>query len=905
MNKKKLLIIIISSVAAVIVAAVAIVLAIVLSNKPQQDSELNYLDSARTIKIVELEGNANVTDDKETIACFKGMNLYNGDSVEVLSDSVLVIKFDEDKYVYLGEKTKINLKSEGKDKFKTNIFVETGKVLAQIQRPLDEDEEFFLSSNNSVMAVRGTTFGLTVKKVENEFVQTYSVYKGVTELFVFDKIGDNLIKGKLTDISNSKIELKVPDDHLLDSDSFDEMLNNWLDGVDEKFDDTTDANDKLDEVQITVGKPTKDDYQEVMDKLGVTDITYSDIEYEASGFFGPFDGEYHMVSIEPKNSNAKVYYKPEGGDYQEDNNFQFVTPGTYRVYYKITCEGFDDKEDFEVVYITQPEIIFYSDTINYDEGYNISSFNYSNLANLTSGVFFNKYQGVSADAIFSGATYYIGDTEVTDNVTKIDYDSIISGFIELKSGKNTFNIELTYPNYVLNAVVNFQVSDQREDLDYDVEAMDDAIESLGNEIYYWNTSDLSVETQGENTGKYVFTGSDFLTAFGVYPGDLGTVYINCPNNYYDKDDSEMVNYNANQNVVITPDQFETINILVFPTVETKGFNATLNVYCGQNMPDTYPAYEIIKTQYAYNPLTNSKGILMDFIQSSNDVTYSLDGENYTSSLRVTDHGDINVYYKVEANGLVVKGEQIITIIVGEGKITFDALNLITSPIHIISNDSAPITYLTKGKEGYDNEGVVNSSTGEVITSLDNAYLVYSNLIKNAEFYDSITKEPINATVTVSEKKANSANFNYSISASGYDTLNGTVRFENSNFGIVYADGQNSSIPPTQFTVTLPEDYSISLSEAPTVIPSRIATNFEGTLVDYQMYYSIDAGKTWTTEKPKLTTPGVYDVYMIYVCVDVNGNSCDLVPATNGNPGTNSSLSSNGNFIIDVQTITVE
>ena len=40
------------------------------------------------------------------------------------------------------------LKSQGKDKYKTNVFVEKGVVLAEIQRPLGEDEEFFLSSNN-------------------------------------------------------------------------------------------------------------------------------------------------------------------------------------------------------------------------------------------------------------------------------------------------------------------------------------------------------------------------------------------------------------------------------------------------------------------------------------------------------------------------------------------------------------------------------------------------------------------------------------------------------------------------------------------------------------------------------------------------------------------------------------
>jgi hypothetical protein len=166
------------------------------------------LDSARNIKIVQIEGSATVTDDTETVDCFKGMNLYDGDTLNVGKDSVIVVKFDEDKYVYLGENSKVNIKSEGKDKFKTNVFVEMGVVLAEIQNKLGEDEEFFLSSNNSVMAVRGTIFGVTVRDDGSQYIETYAVYRGVTELVVFDKVNGQIIKGKLTDLSNKRLKLR-------------------------------------------------------------------------------------------------------------------------------------------------------------------------------------------------------------------------------------------------------------------------------------------------------------------------------------------------------------------------------------------------------------------------------------------------------------------------------------------------------------------------------------------------------------------------------------------------------------------------------------------------------------------------------------------------------------------------
>ena len=123
---KKIIIIIISAVV-VIAAAVGITLGIVLGNKGGNQNN-NLIDQARNIKIVQIEGKAKVTDSKETTDCFKGMNLYNGDTVDVEADSVLVLRFDEDKYVYIDQLSTIKIKSEGKDKTKTNIYVEKGKV---------------------------------------------------------------------------------------------------------------------------------------------------------------------------------------------------------------------------------------------------------------------------------------------------------------------------------------------------------------------------------------------------------------------------------------------------------------------------------------------------------------------------------------------------------------------------------------------------------------------------------------------------------------------------------------------------------------------------------------------------------------------------------------------------------
>ena len=74
------------SLAAIIVMLITLVSC---GGKKTEDSpatttnQPTLVDSARSIKVVELDGTATVTDESETINCFKGMNLYDGDIVIV------------------------------------------------------------------------------------------------------------------------------------------------------------------------------------------------------------------------------------------------------------------------------------------------------------------------------------------------------------------------------------------------------------------------------------------------------------------------------------------------------------------------------------------------------------------------------------------------------------------------------------------------------------------------------------------------------------------------------------------------------------------------------------------------------------------------------------------------------
>ncbi len=820
----------------------------------------HLLSTARTIRVVKVEGTASVYDGEETTACYKGMYLYDGDTLTVAANSTLIVKFDEDKYVYLGGDTIVNIKSSGKDKYKTNVFVTKGVVLAEIQNKLNEDEEFFLSSNNSVMAVRGTIFGLDVEEKGEDYVQTYAVYKGVTELFVFDKKEGNIVSGKITDISNAKYELTIPKTHLLTTDEMNTTVGEWLDKATSTFSDATDANDQLYEVEITVSKPTKNDFDEVLNIVEESNnnnpVNYSDIEYTSKGYFGEYDGAPHKIEVTPITTGATVTYRAEGEtEYKATNDYEYYAPGTYRVYYKIECDGLDTKEDFEVIYITKPNIIIDSDALTYD---NISKMSVLNLAPLTATDDFNKYNGIKAETALNNVKYYIGNDEIEANNITVNYKKIMNGYIELVDGINTLNVTFEFDNHSFTTDVNFLFSDTREDTGYLVGVSSNDLQNLSGNLYYFNSTPfVSSEIY------YTMDSNDFLTAFGLDVMDLTTMLINYPAEVMGSDVS---NYDGTNSLTLEGNKFVEVNFLVFPNNTTKGYSDTVYVYIADSEPESnsYPSFTTTKTTYSYNPEKNSNGVKMNFINSDSTVTYSLDGSNYSADLYLTESGIQKVYYKVEGSdeSFDVLGYEFINVIAGEGVITFDNLKFITTPVHILSNDNNyDLSWVYVPDGGYQRNGdVIADDINKTITSLDDAYTIYSNMIKNAVFYDSITNEILDATVTIKEKSENSANFNYTVEVEGYETLTGTVRFDNSKFGTII--NIDDSDYEEHITVTLPNDYEISLSEVAQAIPSRIYTSIEGLFINYQTYYSVDNGKTWTTSIPKITTVGEHEVYVL-------------------------------------------
>ena len=896
------------------------------------DNTGQLLDSARSIKVVQIEGSANVTDAKETTACFKGMNLYSGDKVDVSANSVLVVRFDADKYVYLGENTTVNIVSVGKDQYKTNVYVEKGKVLAEIQNKLGEDEEFFLSSNNSVMAVRGTVFGLHVLEKANEFIETYSVFKGVTELFVFDKLGDKIIKGKLSDISNSKVELVVPKDKVIGKDNFNEVISNWLKDINEKFNDPNDANDKLDEVQITVDKPSKDDYQEVIETISdETTVTYSSILYKASGYFGIYDGLGHKINIEVEDPNAKVYYKGENDtEYSENNTFEYTTPGNYRVYYKIVCEGFDDKEDFEVIQITPANL-----TINYlndiettntllagislEEalsGVNLfdfieikgleadnaellkSTFEYNGyllsgtneysinviLPDTLKGKYkditinvvltadelalygttaiaysmygpsldideiatFDKYNGVLADELFGNAQFIIGKQLVGPNNYKsvnYSYDSIVDGYYELNNGINYVDVTITtQDDNVIDAKVSFIFNDTRGNRGINLNPDETIIKTLSEGNYYINTTEL-LALEGN---KFSVLGTYLTNHFGI-PNFDG--FINLPANVLGDD---MFDYAVDKSFTFNSDEIIELEFVYVQNATFKTTSKKVHIYLAPEEPEEYPTYTI-NDNLKYK--TNS---VIDFVESSSPVAYSLDGVTYSANLTISEVGKYEVYYKV-GNKLVLTGSEIVSI--ENPQITSDYLDLLTGIIEITSNDNGnELTYTYQNGDGGPTTSTITTDDGSIISPLNKVYEIYSNMVLNGDYYDSVTRQPLNVVVFVSDKKANSADFSYEISCDGYDTIYGNVKFNMTEYGYLGGGSGKTSMP--DLDIINPNDLVVSKALVGEICPTPIIFTVEE-ITTPEVEYSLDEGKTWTTEEPVLTEVGTYKIYIRY------------------------------------------
>lgn len=177
-TKKRNIIIGISVIAIIVVVLLILLLA-------------NREESYRVVKIYELDGTATVTrEETGEIDIYPNMVLASGDEV-YLDEGVLTLKLDEDKYVYVEEKTRFSIVATGNaENSKTRINLMEGAIVNEITAPLGADSSYEVHTQNSSMSVRGTTFRVAITYDENDVMYTkVSVFKGAVETQLVFKDG--------------------------------------------------------------------------------------------------------------------------------------------------------------------------------------------------------------------------------------------------------------------------------------------------------------------------------------------------------------------------------------------------------------------------------------------------------------------------------------------------------------------------------------------------------------------------------------------------------------------------------------------------------------------------------------------------------------------------------------------
>lgn len=118
----------------------------------------------RQIKVYEIDGSATVTrEGTGEVEPYVNMMLQNKDKAETAEASYVQLQLDGDKYVLMEPSTKIELEATGDSvDSKTKINLTQGAIVNKIEKALSEDSTYEVTTPNSTMAVRGTTFRVEV-----------------------------------------------------------------------------------------------------------------------------------------------------------------------------------------------------------------------------------------------------------------------------------------------------------------------------------------------------------------------------------------------------------------------------------------------------------------------------------------------------------------------------------------------------------------------------------------------------------------------------------------------------------------------------------------------------------------------------------------------------------------------
>ena len=211
--KKKIIIIVVSFVLFVSIIAGTIILLYVNNEK-----------SYRSIKVEKVSGDVTIERGNKELTAYQNMNLRGGDKIVSRDDSSMLLCLDEDKYVYIGANSNINLESNKKNKERTVLRVNEGSIVTEVKTKLLETEEFNVETPNSTMAIRGTTFKVDVSKTGENYNISYDLVEGQIVLSVIEKTEKGYNVGVFNVNPMEQFNITVSGEEIIDGKELDNAI---------------------------------------------------------------------------------------------------------------------------------------------------------------------------------------------------------------------------------------------------------------------------------------------------------------------------------------------------------------------------------------------------------------------------------------------------------------------------------------------------------------------------------------------------------------------------------------------------------------------------------------------------------------------------------------------------------
>ncbi len=219
-------------------------------------------ETYRVLKVFELTGNAIVErSGSGELEAYVGMNLESGDILTVGGDSTIRISMDNDKYVLLDSGTVLELIATGTPSdSRTSLNLKNGTILNEITTPLSANSSYEVSTPKATMAVRGTSYMVSVKKTSNgRYIIRENTFQGNVEAELIDSNGNRTGKTALVPPDKGVTICTEPDENSGNPAEVDGTSRFVTEDMNGNISDLADDKDPLHDIQYNlISKSIKD-----------------------------------------------------------------------------------------------------------------------------------------------------------------------------------------------------------------------------------------------------------------------------------------------------------------------------------------------------------------------------------------------------------------------------------------------------------------------------------------------------------------------------------------------------------------------------------------------------------------------------------------------------------------------